>query len=171
VAAHDISQGETICFEKPLVIGPKQATAPVCLSCYHRVDGSYLCSRCGWPLCDQSCQDSDDHRAECNLFVSRKLKVFVDLEQVEDCRVYDCITPLRFLLMEDDKGDVSRLEAHNAHRKAVGIWEVDRISVVQVLRNHWHLSDLFTADEIQTVCGKLEVNAFEVDVDGAEAQA
>ena len=48
---------------------------------------------------------------------------------------------------------------------------MDYFSVVDVLRYHWHLSDLFTTEEIQDACGRLEVNAFEVDVDGAEARA
>ena len=82
VAARDIDAGETICFERPLVIGPKQATAAVCLSCYRRVDGAYRCPDCAWPLCDAECRAGDDHRVECAFFRSRGFRVDVDVDQV-----------------------------------------------------------------------------------------
>ncbi len=53
VASRDIKAGELIVQELPCSLGPGHFTAPVCLGCYKFVDGSALCSRCGWPLCSE----------------------------------------------------------------------------------------------------------------------
>ena len=155
VANRDIEQGEIIIFEEPLVIGPKQATYPVCLSCYRRVDGSYLCNDCGWPLCDQKCQNSnEDHQAECQFLAAQHVSVQVDTRE-EDCRVYDCVAPLRALLamkeFADRRETLSRMETHHPHRRDIGIWDVDHVSVVDVMRREWALYQHFSQEEIQTV--------------------
>ena len=154
-ANRDIEQGEVIIFEEPLVIGPKQATYPVCLSCYRRVDGSYLCDHCGWPLCGQQCQNgNNDHRAECQFLVTQHVSVQVDTQE-EDCRVYDCVAPLRTLLvmkeLTEQRDVLSRMETHHPHRRHVGIWEIDRVAVVDVINKEWDLHQHFSQDDIQTV--------------------
>ena len=166
--------GETLIDEDPLVIGPKQATHPVCLACYRRVDGSYLCTKCGWPMCDENCEISDHHADECELFVNNGLKITVPMD--EDCRIYDCIAPLRCLLFvrqEDRRQLLVGLEAHQSNRKSNGLWDVDRITVVNVIRHQWHLAHLYEDDEIQEMCGILEVNAFavEAEIQGVDARA
>ncbi len=46
-------------------------------------------------------------------------------DQGEDCAIYDAITPLRCLLLADDKEELFvKLEHHNEHRKRIGMWEV-----------------------------------------------
>ena len=147
-----------IIFEGPLVIGPKQATYPVCLACYRRVDGCYECTDCGWPLCGPQCQSADnDHSAECQFLVSQQVRIHVDIvegEEDEDCRLYDCVAPLRSLLAmkkDDEREVLMKMETHHPHRKAIGIWEIDRILVDDVIRNDWSLHQHFTPQDIQTV--------------------
>ena len=53
VATRDIKAGEVIFEEQPVTAGPKQFTPPVCLGCFDPVDGSFVCPRCGWPMCSQ----------------------------------------------------------------------------------------------------------------------
>ena len=31
--------------------GPDNSSVPVCLGCYRKVNGSYRCPGCKWPLC------------------------------------------------------------------------------------------------------------------------
>ena len=163
--SRDIQPDEVILFEEPLIIGPKQATYPVCLSCYRRVDGSYLCVNCGWPLCDQNCQVGPDHQEECQFLVSQQVRVQLDATQ-EDCRVYDCIAPLRSLLAIKNRADqrelILKMETHHPHRRDIGIWEIDRVSVVDVIRKDWKLDQHFTDDEIQTVFNNIKTNRYYV---------
>ena len=62
VASRDIKAGEVILKEAPLIAGPKQRSAPVCLGCHRPVDGKYLCRYCGWALCGPSCEKSKYHK-------------------------------------------------------------------------------------------------------------
>jgi len=57
VAARDLPQGTIIMTEGPLAFGPKRSTYPVCLGCHKKVDGSYRCSKCTFPLCDLQCEN------------------------------------------------------------------------------------------------------------------
>lgn len=56
VAARDIPAGTVLMDEEALAIGPKQETLPVCLGCHKRVDGTYFCSKCWFPLCGKECE-------------------------------------------------------------------------------------------------------------------
>ena len=74
-ACRDLEPGEEILREKMLLIGPQLATMPVCLACYRWVDGSYLCTKCGWPLCGKKCEkNSGEHSTECKIFQDKKFK-------------------------------------------------------------------------------------------------
>lgn len=56
VATRDIPHGTIIFTEEPLAIGPKRSTCPICLGCHKRVDGSYRCSKCTYPVCSEICE-------------------------------------------------------------------------------------------------------------------
>ncbi|CAH1736023.1 unnamed protein product [Aphis gossypii] len=67
VAARDIAAGEVLLEERPLVVGPKAGSPPVCLACYAPA-ADYRCSACGWPVCGPRCEAAAAHRdAECRL--------------------------------------------------------------------------------------------------------
>jgi hypothetical protein len=57
VAARNIPQGTVILTEEPLVVGPKMYSPPICLGCHRKVDGSYFCAKCGFPLCSKECEE------------------------------------------------------------------------------------------------------------------
>jgi len=72
----------------------------------------------------------------------------------DDCQIYDCITPLRLVLAIQQnailKAALSILEHHPGHRQQVGIWQVDRLSVVEPVRLRWGLEDSISEEELQT---------------------
>lgn len=53
------------------------------------------------------------------------------------------------------------MEAHNKERKETPTWNFNQINVVEYLRGPCKLGGRFDEDLIHTVCGILEVNAFE----------
>ena len=48
-------------------MGPKQNSRPLCLGCYKDVDCSFVCPRCGWPMCGPECCSKPQHAAECQI--------------------------------------------------------------------------------------------------------
>jgi hypothetical protein len=75
VATRDIKAGEIIIEEQPVTAGPKQFTPAVCLGCFDPVDGSYVCSGCGWPMCGSECEKrSKLHGVECAVLAKCKFK-------------------------------------------------------------------------------------------------
>ena len=68
VASRDINPLELILKEHPAVVGPYTNTLQGCLQCFRKVDGSYKCTACGFPMCNSKCQDGYLHREECQFF-------------------------------------------------------------------------------------------------------
>ena len=97
VANRDIQAGEIILEEQPLTFGPVCSTG-----CYRPVDGSFLCSECGWPMCCQACCNMQQHKDwECSLFKEKGF--FVDATQFNYDKnepSYGCISPLKALLLQ-----------------------------------------------------------------------
>ena len=56
VAVRNIPKGTIILTEEPLVVGPKVYSPPICLGCHRKVDGTYFCSKCGFPMCSAECE-------------------------------------------------------------------------------------------------------------------
>ncbi|KAI9551770.1 hypothetical protein GHT06_022106 [Daphnia sinensis] len=170
IATRDICADEVIIdSEEALAVGPKQATHPVCLNCYRRVDGSYLCPLCQWPLCSEACWQSENghhQRYECELLASKQVHPTIEELKQDDCRLYDCIAPMRIVLDSHRNPERNRLwlglEDHRMYRKKIGIWQIDKHTVVDPVREKWQLGDRFDDEELQRACGILEVNAFEV---------
>ena len=52
IATRDIEPLELILKEDPAVVGPYSKSGSGCLHCLKKVDGSYLCSGCQFPMCD-----------------------------------------------------------------------------------------------------------------------
>ncbi|KOC67670.1 Protein msta, isoform B, partial [Habropoda laboriosa] len=175
VANKELQPGEEIITEMPFVVGPKAFSYPLCLSCYtpwpSRVNAKYLCTKCGWPVCSEECENQPQHKDyECQVFVqaNEKFDVKAALEETNENGVpqLECITPLR-LLLESEKSpetwnnEVKNMEAHNKIRSQKAHWKSDQVNVVEYIRNRLKL-DRFSEELIQTVCGILEINTFEV---------
>ncbi|CAL1674293.1 unnamed protein product [Lasius platythorax] len=174
VASRELQAGEEIVTEVPFVVGPKACTYPLCLSCYApwppSPDDKPLCSKCKWPVCNQECENSPQHKDyECLVFVQANEKFNVDvalLDGNDGVPQLECITPLR-LLLESERNverwneEVKDMEAHNKIRCEKTQWKSDHVNIVDYLRKRLKL-DRFSEERIQTACGILDINTFEV---------
>lgn len=81
VAIRNISPGEIVIQEAPLISGPLQTTPPICLGCYNLLTefNSRDCERCGWPICSLDCEKSKAHQPECDI-----------TSQYKNCKVNIC---------------------------------------------------------------------------------
>ena len=172
IATRDIKAGEIIIDESAIMLGPKQITEPVCLTCYRPVDGSYMCSNCGFPMCDADCQSSDSHEPECKA-VQRsgrnvKVTVFGEINSL-----YECITPLRILhLRDNDKSTWERilcLESHSEEREQTESAAITQRTVVDIIIERLQILE-FDADTIQKIVGILDTNAFEIRLPDSSIQ-
>lgn len=77
IATRSIKENEVILREPPLIWGPAQMTVPVCLGCGIKLNNKNCkpCSRCGWPVCSETCENSMTHVPECWFTVNRGDKV------------------------------------------------------------------------------------------------
>ncbi|KAG7208615.1 hypothetical protein KM043_014822 [Ampulex compressa] len=175
VAGKELAAGDEIVTEMPFVVGPKSFTYPLCLSCYTpwppSPDDKPLCSKCGWPVCSAECESHPQHRDyECQIFTAanEKFNVSTALEETNENGVpqLECITPLRLLLESEKNPDrwnkeIKDMEAHNKIRSQKPHWKSDHVNIVEYLRKRLKL-DRFSEDRIQTACGILEINTFEI---------
>ena len=185
VANKELEAGEEVVMEMPFVVGPKSFSYPLCLSCYTHwpptLDDKPLCSKCGWPVCSVECENQPQHRDyECQIFAqaNEKFNVAAALEETNENGIpqLECVTPLR-LLLESEKNperwnnEVKGMEDHNKIRCQKGQWKSDQVNVVEYLRKQLKL-DRFSEEQIQTACGILDINSFEIrTVNGYSARA
>lgn len=175
VANKELEPGEEIVTEMPFLVGPKAFTYPLCLSCYTawppNADCKPLCSRCGWPVCSTDCENVPQHKDyECEVFAkaNEKFNVEAALDPSNENGIpqLECITPLRLLLASEKdperwEKEVKTMEAHNQIRSQKQHWKSDHVNVVEYIRKQLKL-DRFTEEQIQTACGILEINTFEI---------
>nr|XP_012234311.1 PREDICTED: LOW QUALITY PROTEIN: protein msta, isoform B-like [Linepithema humile] len=175
VVARELQAGEEILTEMPFVVGPKAYTYPLCLSCYTpwppSPDEKPLARSADRPVCGEECENSyatQDY--ECQVFVQANEKFNVDAALNENNEngipQLECITPLRLLLESERNSErwnkeVKDMEAHNKVRCQKKQWASDHVNVVDYLRKRLKL-DRFSEEHIQTICGILEINTFEV---------
>lgn len=163
-ASRDITAGEVIIRDTPLIVGPKQVTLPLCLGCFTPVDGSYSCTLCGWPLCGPECQKITLHYPECQLSRNRPIKVQVN-KFMQVNQMYECITPLRCLWLKDNDpakwAALSQMESHLERRMNTDVHEVNQANVVDFLQKYLRVLN-FSEEEIHRVCGVIDVNGFEI---------
>lgn len=123
-AIRDIKCGEVILRERPLVVGPKIISTPICLGCNRslrpqdsivpakdrkskpQIVRNYIkCSKCKWPLCSEACEKSTAHAAECALMAEKKFQCSINYNADDDDddqkkeSAYCAILPLRCLLL------------------------------------------------------------------------
>lgn len=167
VATREIKPGEVILKEKPLVLGPRVDSAPICLTCYRPLSlyQEPRCSRCFVaPVCGVHCERQGGHsESECNLLreAAKEYPIFLsDHSQI--------VLPLRCLLQLRNSPTDSKwtsfleLESHEEKRRNTLIWRDHQLNVVDVLRDHGLLAPTEDAELVQRICGILDVNSFEV---------
>jgi len=177
VATRDLKPGEMIISETPLVIGPQAVTIPVCLACYKPATNKYLCPKCGWPMCSSTCAKASVHEAECSLTAARGSPIQMPSNAFnKPYPVYEVVTILRCLYLKQTSEakwkKLRELEPHEEARKKNGKYERDMSTMVRVIREFLKIPETtFSTQEIQDVCGILNVNAHEVPVTPTPSQA
>uniref|UniRef100_A0A1L8DX66 Putative histone tail methylase n=1 Tax=Nyssomyia neivai TaxID=330878 RepID=A0A1L8DX66_9DIPT len=182
VAGRDLKPGDIIIQDNTLTIGPSVDGGMVCLGCYIPLSiQTPKCLGCGWPMCSTKCpgyREKFGHGGtECSILREKRLADTLEKFQgmSEMKQIYECILPLRCLLLRDS--DPKRwailmdMESHNAVRRKLPIlWNRNQDVIVNRIRNSWGLKQ-FSEDEIHTVCGIIEVNCFEVGHNESRARA
>ena len=165
VATRDITAGELLMQDAPLIMGPKMMTEPVCLACYRPVDGEYNCPDCGFPLCSSDCRGSEDHEPECRAIqesgVAVKVSRFGEVNSM-----YECITPVRILSLKDKNpslwNKIMTLESNSDMREGTEVAAITQQTVVDIIHNRLQLEDEYDTELIDKVLGILDTNAFEI---------
>lgn len=166
VASRDIKPGEIVLKESPLISGPSQITAPVCIGCLQGLGEGLKeeCDRCGWPICSKNCQNNINHKNECDLTVARGSKV--SLKQFFSPHpTYQCVTTLRCLMMKETKVEtwdkLIELESHCEERRGSVLWLNDREGVAKFIQRFFKCSK-WSEEEILKMAGIVQINGHEV---------
>lgn len=161
-AARDIKAGEVILKENPLVVGPNAEGEPICLSCQAGIDCSYLCQRCGYPMCDVECAENQIHRRECEVLSNGPRPVF-EADKVNE-EAYHSILPLRLLLLKYQNAPAAKLTEglmdHVEERRGNEYWNTSQEHVVHHIINKCGQKQ-FSVDQINRAVGILETNCWE----------
>ncbi|CAB4062395.1 unnamed protein product [Lepeophtheirus salmonis] len=78
LASKDIRAGDVVFIERPAVWGPDSKSRPVCLNCLENKSSNqleaerYFCSKCGFPVCNEECENGMYHVQECDALVESK---------------------------------------------------------------------------------------------------
>ncbi|XP_066249771.1 SET domain-containing protein SmydA-8-like isoform X1 [Euwallacea similis] len=178
VSKKEIKPGEVIISEEPLVVGPCTSCKVQCLGCYRDLenkDHMHRCTNCGWPLCCKKCpglKKTHGHtEIECTILQECKSASFFDFNNLEELRIhFQAIVPLRCLILKTTDPSsyaiLMDMESHNDIRRSIpDLWSLNQSRVVDRIIKDWKLTE-FSEDEIHTICGILEVNAFEIGQQG-----
>ncbi|XP_050531665.1 SET domain-containing protein SmydA-8-like isoform X4 [Daktulosphaira vitifoliae] len=170
VANLDLTEGQIVLIEQPLIRGPAQITSPVCLGCLKslNINTATECSKCGWPMCeDLKCLEDEWHRAECDWTANqRKLKVKIKNFDIPHPS-YQSIIVIRCLYQKQNNPEIwtklISLESHCANRRGGPKYEADKIWIADYLYRFFKLNpEEYPIDEILKVCGIVQVNGHEV---------
>lgn len=181
VAAKDFAAGDLILHEEALVAGPCQNSKPVCLGCLKAFDSdTYIrCMGCQWPLCSPTCPGLGGRSSflghtdeECAALSAAGPSGRRVMDLHARTPLYNVIVPLRILLLEKQDPQrwkaIRRMQSHDeVRRRITQVWQTNQLGVVDRIRTEFGLQQ-FTEAEIHSVCGILEINAFEVG-DGLRA--
>lgn len=194
VANRDVSPGETLFVDAPLVIGPANKSPAACLECFRLPSllsrESDRCPECGLPLC-RDCQARRNgssaksfHQMECHLFKetferissAHQQRIFESIDVADDkkpCALYASLSALRLLQTKAECPDIwedhiGNLMDHEEQRKKdQTTWMLSHMLVVSFLRGACRLP--FSADEIQRAIGIIRTNGVKLDTRSGQA--
>lgn len=138
VATRNIKPYEIVLKEAPLVRGPAQISAPVCMGCLNSIEANdhISCEKCGWPLCGPECKSLEEHKAECQLTQDRGQKVNVQ-EFNGPHPLYTCVSTVRCLLINQinpaNAEKFKQLESMEQTRRGSNQWKADLASIGQFI--------------------------------------
>lgn len=159
-AARDLRAGELLLLEQPAIVGPYWDSKICCLCCY--ADSAKICMKCKIaPLCF-ACKAHDPFECEFLRVSGVPENFLIDH--------FDLITPLRCIMLARDPERRSVLEvvlqmqSHSDERRETAIWRIHAEKVIRPLcaAKGFLVNDVETDEWLQTMCGILDVNTFEV---------
>lgn len=161
-ATRDISPGEIIFVDAPLLLGPRagKQIKEICVNCFTNVDLKSCSNGCGLPVCCRSCENSPKHQNECRMILNWRKSSTSEI----DSTLYKVLSPIRSLLLEGASKELAEcLLAHSDSRHG---FEVDLIKEQLKL-------DIGEAEEkfMRSMCAVMDANAFEVIVGNEEHQS
>lgn len=167
IATRNISKGELIFQEPPLVLGPKAITTPVCLGCHSPCgEKRRNCDGCGYPLCSVQCQVADAHFDECQIMMKNKFRAEIEPDAVNRTH-YAPIVPLRILIIKEKQPEkykkIIDLASHLDQQMKTPLYALYKQNVAEFLREGLGFSAC-THEEILNIASLLDTNAFEVRV-------
>ncbi|CAG4959972.1 unnamed protein product [Parnassius apollo] len=193
VAARDLSPGDVVLTEKPMVFAPKAMLDPEaqmpCVGCYKPVftDVGERCAKCGWPVCSGNCPGLTDprhHGIECNILSVRPECV---LDYMADYYRHDALLSLRCILLQkidpEKWKNLLEMQSHMECRTpgTEAYDEADEFIVGYLINNFISKLDKETKDKyipeiskelIHRICGIIDTNALEIRLpEGSELQA
>lgn len=185
VVTKDITQGQVVFQDHPIVVGPSRSSDPVCISCYKTIDLTrravrrddaadppvtmdteegalpyVACPRCQWAVCSLACANSTSHKPECFYLFTSGCRVNPE----DTSSLYDVITVLRCLYLRDNNpgawADLLNLQSTGqdeslAERGA---------KVAALVCGQIKLEGTFSREMVFQVCAILDINSFEVKV-------
>ncbi|ODN02559.1 Protein msta, isoform B [Orchesella cincta] len=165
VASKNFDKGDLIFREHALISGPSSCSSlnedglPVCLSCYSLVQTRYRCRRCGFPVCNYTCEQDGKHAFfECPIFASNG----VSTDQILDP---ETITILRCLLLRDkDTKNWFKLlelqqEAEESHHQSSSNAMALLCDALTFIHQTCDL-DQFDFDTVENITRIIDVNGF-----------
>uniref|UniRef100_A0A182MY56 SET domain-containing protein n=1 Tax=Anopheles dirus TaxID=7168 RepID=A0A182MY56_9DIPT len=183
VASRDLKAGEVIIETPPLIVGPCAETEPVCVGCHSTFDaGSTICrcEVCGWRICSANCHgltaDGLHRQLECIPLRDKAVeKLLTAASTIEQKLMYEALLTLRCMLLKGVDparyGRILDMDPLNSVRQAIPkLWNRNHREIVRRIRSEWGFEE-FSEEELHTICGVLEVNAFEVGQEPVKARA
>ncbi|XP_053669848.1 SET domain-containing protein SmydA-8 [Anopheles nili] len=183
VAARDIKAGDAIIETDPLVVGPCAESEPVCVACHSTFDpGSAIhrCETCRWRICSPNCYGLSPGGAhqqlECIPLRDKAVdKLLQNASAPQVKLMYEAILSLRCMLLKTvDPERYNRLldmDPLNAVRQQIPkLWNRNQNEIVRRIRDEWGFQE-YSEQELHTICGIIEVNAFEVGQEPVKARA
>lgn len=104
IAAEDISPGEVLFIDHPLIYGPRSGVdlPRGCTVCRKlESDKFFKCSRCALLLCSEECQNTCMHNDDCTIISRWENKV--PMEEIDDTIMSRALTVIRALLLKEDR--------------------------------------------------------------------
>lgn len=150
---------------KPLIIGPKTMSYPLCLGCHKKLNMINMrkCSKCDWPLCSEDCEESKLHKQECVVFAQNNFRPEVRFDDNKQT-AYSCITPLRCLLLKEyDKNKYNTLMSCQSHLEEglqTPMYQLLRRILVPIFLQKLKINS--DEEEIMKICSILDTNCFDV---------
>ena len=129
IATRDITVGELVFYDVPLVLGPRAGLRcpPLCVSCHQGSESLAPCSRgCGLPVCSTLCEGGSRHVFEC-----QKLRSWgVRTNGCWSDELLRAVIPVRCLSLSPVKRKVLQcLQRHCGPEHAFEVWESNTTGV------------------------------------------